>query len=311
MGMDILQIQKGIENRNSRALAKAISLVEDGADEADELLASLDASRIESSAVIGITGAPGAGKSTLTDKLVAECREQGKRVGVIAIDPSSPISGGAIHGDRIRMMQHALDQDVVVRSMATRGRLGGLCAAAGAASRIMASAGCDPIIIETVGVGQSEMDIIRIADVTALVSAPGLGDDIQALKAGLLEVADLMVVNKADKPGAEMLAMELSEIARAKGRQVLMTVAAQGRGVPELLEAMTDIFQAKRASGQRDTQRAECRNMEVVDWGLEMLRPYLYACSQEQGQGAGGDPRIRAKKIVDGLLKETKACKGS
>ncbi|MDZ7762273.1 MAG: methylmalonyl Co-A mutase-associated GTPase MeaB [Desulfovermiculus sp.] len=303
--MDIQSIKQGIEDRNSRALAKAISLVEDGADEADELLASLDASRIEASAVIGITGAPGAGKSTLTDKLVAVCREQGKRVGVIAIDPSSPISGGAIHGDRIRMMQHALDHDVVVRSMATRGRLGGLCAAAGAASRIMASAGCDPIIIETVGVGQSEMDIIRIADVTALVSAPGLGDDIQALKAGLLEVADLMVVNKADKPGAEMLAMELSEIARGKGRQVLMTVASQGKGVPELLDAMQEIFAVKRESGQRDTQRAECRNMEVVDWGLEMLRPYLYACSLKQVQGPTGDPRIRAKRIVDQLLAKT------
>lgn len=300
--MDIQRIKQGIEERNSRALAKAISLVEDGADEADELLASLDTSRIEASAVLGITGAPGAGKSTLTDKLIAECRKRDKRVGVIAIDPSSPISGGAIHGDRIRMMQHAVDQDVVVRSMATRGRLGGLCAAAGAASRIMASAGCDPIIIETVGVGQSEMDIIRIADVTALVSAPGLGDDIQALKAGLLEVADLMVVNKADKPGAEMLAMELSEIARAKGRQVLMTVAAQGKGVPELLDAMQEVFDTKRESGQRDKQRAECRNMEVVDWGLEMLRSHLYACSLEQDKGATGDPRIRAKRIVDRLL---------
>ncbi|MFP4035819.1 MAG: methylmalonyl Co-A mutase-associated GTPase MeaB [Desulfovermiculus sp.] len=305
MGMDIEQIKKGIENRSSRALAKAISLVEDGAEEADELLASLDHSLIDSSAVIGITGAPGAGKSTLTDKLIAVCRERGKRVGVIAIDPSSPISGGAIHGDRIRMMQHALDMDVVVRSMATRGRLGGLCAAAGAASRIMASAGCDPIIIETVGVGQSEMDIIRIADVTALVSAPGLGDDIQALKAGLLEVADLMVVNKADKPGADMLAMELGEVARAKGRQVLMTVASEGNGVTELLDAMQGIFDAKRASGQRDKQRAECRNMEVVDWGLEMLRPYLSVRALEQ-EDFKGDPRIRAKQIVDHLLQSTK-----
>ncbi|WP_034622838.1 methylmalonyl Co-A mutase-associated GTPase MeaB [Desulfovermiculus halophilus] len=300
--MDIQSIKHGIGAGNSRALAKAISLVEDGAEEADELLASLDASRIDSSAVIGITGAPGAGKSTLTDKLVAVCRERGKKVGVIAIDPSSPISGGAIHGDRIRMMQHALDTEVVVRSMATRGRLGGLCAAAGAAARIMASAGCDPIIIETVGVGQSEMDIIRIADVTALVSAPGLGDDIQALKAGLLEVADLMVVNKADKPGAEMLAMELNEIARAKGRQVMMTVAAQGTGVPELFDAMREIFESKRSSGERDAQRTECRNMEVVDWGLEMLRPYLYAQSQKQDLETGGDPRIRAKRIVDSLL---------
>ena len=167
-------ILKELRDRNPRGIARAISLVEDNDPLADEILASLDDGLVEQATVLGITGPPGAGKSTLTDRIISKYRSQGKRVGVIAVDPSSPLSGGAILGDRIRMMGHALDQDVVVRSMATRGRLGGLCAAAGAAVRILAGSGCTVIIIETVGVGQSEMDIIRLADITALVLAPGL-----------------------------------------------------------------------------------------------------------------------------------------
>ena len=300
---DVDAIIHGIGRQEPRAIARAISLVEDGEEGADKLLSSLDGAAIDTCMVVGITGAPGAGKSTLTDKLVANCREQGKRIGVVAIDPSSPLSGGAIHGDRIRMMQHAMDRDVVVRSMATRGRLGGLCASAGAAVRIMASAGCDPVIIETVGVGQSEMDIIRIADVTALVSAPGLGDDIQALKAGLLEVADIMVVNKADKPGAEMLALELREVARSKDREVLMTVAATGDGVDRLLERMQAVFDQHRRSGESARRRSESREMEVVDWSLEMLRPYIRKLGRFDQTEAVGDPRIRARRIVDKLLR--------
>ena len=299
--MNIQDIIQGISDRNSRAIAKAVSLVEDGEAEADLLLSSLDPDRIAGTMVVGITGAPGAGKSTLTDKLIAHCRDFGKRVGVIAVDPSSPLSGGAIHGDRIRMMQHALDKDVVVRSMATRGRLGGLCAAAGAVSRIMASSGCDPVIIETVGVGQSEMDIIRIADVTALVSAPGLGDDIQALKAGLLEVADIMVVNKADKPGAEMLALELQEVARAKGGEVLLTTASKGEGVERLFSTMQDIFEKNRDSGESQRRRDQSRQMEIVDWCLEMLRPEIQQLARQENLYFG-DPRIKAQAIVDNLL---------
>ena len=299
--MDIETIITGIGERGNRAIAKAISLVEDGAPEAERLLASLDAEPIDRAMVMGITGAPGAGKSTLTDKLIAHCREQNKRVGVIGVDPSSPLTGGAIHGDRVRMMQHALDEDVVIRSMATRGRLGGLCASAGAVARIMAASGCDPVIIETVGVGQSEMDIIRIADVTALVSAPGLGDDIQALKAGLLEVADIMVVNKADKPGAEMLALELQEVARAKGGEVLMTTASKGEGVEKLSDTMEDIFGKNRASGESERRRELSRRMEIVDWCLEMLRPEIKALAGQESRDYG-DPRIKAQAIVEGLL---------
>jgi len=190
------QILQGLARKDPRAIARAISLVEDGNPDADQILSSLDDNLVEQSIVIGITGPPGAGKSTLTSCLISHYRKKGERLGIIAVDPSSPISGGALLGDRVRMMRHALDEDVVVRSMATRGRLGGLCACAGAAVRIMASSGCTKIIIETVGVGQSEMDIVRLADITAIVLAPGLGDDIQAMKSGLLEVAELTTVNQ-------------------------------------------------------------------------------------------------------------------
>ncbi len=299
--MDISQIIAGVAQKSNRAIAKGISLVENGDEQAEQLLTSLDQALIDQAVVLGVTGPPGAGKSTLTDKLVGVCRGQGKRIGVLAIDPSSPLTGGAIHGDRIRMMQHALDGEVVLRSMATRGRLGGLCASAGAGVRIMAAGGCNPILIETVGVGQSEMDIIRLADVTALVSAPGLGDDIQALKAGLLEVADIMVVNKADKPGAELLAMELSEVARGKGREVLMTVASEGKGVPELLTGMLNIFEEQQASGEINRRRREARQREIVDWALEMLRPMVSEAGREVQASLAGDPRVKARTIVEAL----------
>jgi LAO/AO transport system kinase len=223
---------------------------------------------------------------------------------VIAVDPSSPISGGAILGDRIRMMGHSLDQDVVVRSMATRGRLGGLCAAAGAAVRILASSGCSVVIIETVGVGQSEMDIIRLADITALVLAPGLGDDIQAMKAGLLEVADLLIVNKADCEGAETLAMDLESIAREGGRKekdntkVCMTVASEGKGIDNLLVAIETADASHRESGERRTRREKAYDLEVLDWALEMIKPSIIEKIEKWDHDRKGDPRRQAAKLL-------------
>ncbi len=299
---DIDRIIEGIRNSQNRAMAKAISLVENGSEQSDRLLDSLDKSLIDQAMVLGITGNPGAGKSTLTDRLIGLNRDDDKRIGVIAIDPSSPISGGAIHGDRIRMMQHALDSKVMVRSMATRGRLGGLCASAGAVSRIMASGGCNPVIVETVGVGQSEMDIVRMADVTVLVTAPGLGDDIQALKAGLLEVADIMVVNKGDRPGADKLMLELQDAAREKGKMVIRTVASEGEGIKELYENIDLLFQEKKASGERERKRKESRGAEIVDWCLEMLRPHLRDIVGGLEGDYYGDPRIQGKEIVNRLL---------
>jgi LAO/AO transport system kinase len=252
--MVIDRLLEGLRQRDPRAIGRAISLVENGDESAEVILSSLDEDLISKATILGITGPPGAGKSTLTNGIISQLRLSRKRIGIIAIDPSSPISGGAILGDRIRMMQHATDQDVVIRSMATRGRLGGLCATAGAAVRIMASCGCSTIIIETVGVGQSEMDIIGLADITLMVLAPGLGDDIQAMKAGLLEVADLLVVNKADCKGADILAMDLEAVTRkgsAKPTQVSMTVATEKKGVAELLDRLDKLDSEHRDSGER------------------------------------------------------------
>jgi len=301
--MSIDTLLEKLRKQDPRAIGRTISLVENGDDSSDRILSSLDEDLVGHATVLGITGPPGAGKSTLTNQLISLLRKQGKRIGIVAIDPSSPISGGAILGDRIRMMQHATDRHVVMRSMATRGRLGGLCATAGAAVRIMASTGCTTIIIETVGVGQSEMDIIKLADITALVLAPGLGDDIQAMKAGLMEVADLLVVNKADSAGAETLAMDLEATVR-KGKNVstlvCMTEATTGKGVDELLDLIEKIDNEHRNSGEREKRRREAHNQEVLDWCLEILRPQLLADITAQHLPLKGDPRLKAKKILEG-----------
>ena len=300
--MTIDRLLEGLKAWDPRAIGRAITLVENGDASAEAILSSLDEDQVDAATILGITGPPGAGKSTLTNAIISLLRQGQKRIGIIAIDPSSPISGGAILGDRIRMMQHATDPDVVVRSMATRGRLGGLCATAGAAVRIMASCGCSTIIIETVGVGQSEMDIIRLADITLLVMAPGLGDDIQAMKAGLLEVADILVVNKADCKGADILAMDLEAVSR-KGKstttQVSMTVATEGKGIAELLARIDRLDCEHRDSGERQKRRRAAHDQEVLDWCLEMLRPKLLADIAREHLPLLGDPRLKAKKILE------------
>ena len=300
--MTIDRLLEGLRQRDPRAIGRAISLVENGDESAEIILSSLDENLVSRATILGITGPPGAGKSTLTNEIIAKLRHQEERIGIIAIDPSSPISGGAILGDRIRMMQHATDKDVVMRSMATRGRLGGLCATAGAAVRIMASCGCSTIIIETVGVGQSEMDIIRLADITLLVMAPGLGDEIQAMKAGLLEVADILVVNKADCKGADILAMDLEAVTRkgsATPTQVCMTVATEGKGVTELLDRIDKLDSEHRGSGERQKRRRGAHNQEVLDWCLEILRPQLLDKIIKRKLSVLGDPRLKAKKILE------------
>jgi LAO/AO transport system kinase len=297
------KILQGLGERDPRAIGRAITLVENGDESAEVILSSLDEELISKATILGITGPPGAGKSTLTNGIIAQLRQQQERIGIVAIDPSSPISGGAILGDRIRMMQHSTDQDVVMRSMATRGRLGGLCATAGAVVRIMASCGCSTIIIETVGVGQSEMDIIRLADITLLVLAPGLGDDIQAMKAGLLEVADILVVNKADCNGADILAMDLEAVTRkgsATPTQVSMTVATEGTGIPELLDRIIQVDSEHRDSGERNKRRRGAHDQEVLDWCLEILRPRLLSKIAEKELSLLGDPRLKAKEILNG-----------
>jgi len=228
-----------------RAVARLISLVEGASPQLREVMAAL-APLSGNAYVVGLTGSPGVGKSTSTSALVSAYRKLGRRVGVLAVDPSSPFSGGALLGDRVRMQDHATDPEVFIRSMATRGHLGGLAWSAPQAIRVLDAAGCEVVLVETVGVGQSEVEIAAQADTTVVLLAPGMGDGIQAAKAGILEIGDVYVVNKADREGADATARELNHMlglgeARSAGDwrpPIVKTVAARGQGVDELVEAL-------------------------------------------------------------------------
>ncbi len=217
-----------------RTVARAATAIENG----DQALVAVLRPHAGKALVIGITGPPGVGKSTLADALTALLREEGKTVGILAVDPTSPYTGGAILGDRIRMQRHHDDSGVFIRSMATRGSLGGLSRATAGLVTLLDAAGRDVILIETVGVGQAEVDIARLAGVTVVVLMPGAGDEVQALKAGVLEIADLFVINKADLPGAARLEMDLHSLS---GRPVVQTVASEGTGIAETLAAIRKI----------------------------------------------------------------------
>ena len=263
-----------------RAVARLISLVEDAAPELREVAAAL-APHTGHAQVIGLTGAPGVGKSTSMSVLVGALRKAGKRVGVLAVDPSSPFSGGALLGDRIRMQNHALDDGVFIRSMATRGHLGGIAWATPQALRVLDAAGCDVVLVETVGVGQSEIEVVSLADTTLVLLAPGMGDGIQAAKAGILEVADVFVVNKADRDGAEQTVRDLKYMISLGRREqegaswrppIVKTVANKGEGVDDVVDAIEAHRTWLAEHGELDARRKRRAEAEIEAIALEQLR---------------------------------------
>jgi LAO/AO transport system kinase len=255
---------------DSRAIARAISLIENEDSQAAALVKAIFG-KTGRAYVIGVTGPPGAGKSTLVDRMTADIRGRGRTVGVLTVDPTSPFTGGAMLGDRLRMQGHANDEGVFIRSMATRGHLGGLARATGDAALVLDAAGKEIIVIETVGVGQDEVDIIRTADVSIVTLVPGTGDDVQALKAGIMEIADIFVVNKADREGADRTAasieamLSLHPYGAGWRPPVVRTEATTGKGVGELLETIERFrTHAQPAQAGRRRARAEFRVRELL-----------------------------------------------
>jgi LAO/AO transport system kinase len=275
---EVRHVVGAVRTGSARALGRLISWIENASPALPMIMKELapDTGRAH---VVGLTGAPGVGKSTTATSLVRSLRARGERVGVLAIDPSSPFSGGALLGDRVRMQEHALDPDVYIRSMATRGHLGGLAAATPQALRAFDAAGFDTVIVETVGVGQSELEVAQTADAILVLLAPGMGDGIQAAKAGILEIGDIFVVNKSDRDGAQALVRELRTMIALADRSpqdwkppIVRTVAYEHRGIDDLLQAI-DRFRASQVETGRGQERRIARaRREVESIALAKLR---------------------------------------
>lgn len=298
--MNAPQLVERVRGGDRRALARAITLVENGAEELRPIMAGL-APHTGRAHVVGFTGSPGVGKSTTTNAVVRAARAQGRSVAVLAVDPSSPFTGGALLGDRVRMQEHSADPEVYIRSMANRGHLGGLSWATPHALRVLDAAGFDVILVETVGVGQSEVDIASQADTTVVLSAPGMGDAVQAAKAGVLEVGDVFAINKADRDGAKSTLRELRQMIAMKDRTdqewkppIVMTVASRDEGVGELWERVEQHFVHLEASGELTERRRARARGEVEAIVLELLRARL------GGVGADGGLDTLAREVAEG-----------
>jgi LAO/AO transport system kinase len=299
---------------DTRALAQAISAVENRAAGWSDLLKALFP-HTGKARVLGITGAPGAGKSTLVDQLAKHYRKQNQTVGIIAVDPTSPYTGGAILGDRIRMQDHHSDPGIYIRSMATRGSLGGLARATADAATVLDASGRDLIMIETVGVGQDEIDIVRLADVTIVILVPGMGDDVQTIKAGIMEIADIFVINKSDREGAERVEREIRAMQSLSTRHdqwtppIVKTVATDGVGIQELTRAITDYeayLKKEDLAFKKNVENWQLRLVEMLrDAMLEKARARLDRGSLERYAAEIAehkrDPYSLVEEIVHGV----------
>ena len=311
--VDVAELVAAARAGQPRAVAKLISLVENDSEQLAEVAREL-LPHTGHAQIVGVTGSPGVGKSTSTAALIASLRAEDRRVGVLAIDPSSPYSGGALLGDRIRMAAHSTDDGVFIRSMATRGHLGGLAAAAPQALRVLDAAGCDVILVETVGVGQAELEIATLADTTLVLLAPGMGDGVQAAKAGILEIADVLVVNKADRDGADQVARDLRAMqamvapgdSAAWQAPIVKIVAARGEGIDGVRDAIEEHRRWLEGSGELGRRRYARLAAEVEAIALAQVRRRLgevrgsaaFTCAITRVASGDSDPYTAARDVL-------------
>lgn len=315
------EIPQGFWNGEHRMLARVISLVENDMPNKEEVLRELYP-KTGRAYILGLTGSPGAGKSSLVDSIIREIRKRNQSVGVIAVDPSSPFSGGAFLGDRIRMNEHAMDDGVFVRSMATRGSLGGLAKTTKEVVKVMDAFGIDWIIIETVGVGQSELDIMYIADTTVVVLTPGAGDSIQSMKAGIMEIADVFAINKCDMPGADTLSLEVNLMLDMQDDHIkwrppvkLTATINKGEGITELLEAIEshrNHLNEKGFFAERRRERTKNETLDIVNYQWQRLvreevnRPGRVSDLLEKVAAREVDPYTASTNIINWIIEDLK-----